>query len=137
MTAAKAIERGVLAAEPEASTVLVPVADGGDGTLDALVNSTSGQVFQSTVIGPLGQPLEAMWGVMGDGQTVVVEMARASGLALVPPKQRDPRITTTYGTGQIIKEALDRGFNRIIVGLGGSATNDGEPAWPLPWEPGF
>ena len=125
LTAAKAIERGVLAAEPEASTVLVPVADGGDGTLDALVNSTSGQVFQSTVIGPLGQPLEAMWGVMGDGQTVVVEMARASGLALVPPKQRDPRITTTYGTGQIIKEALDRGFNRIIVGLGGSATNDG------------
>ena len=125
LAAANAIERGVLAAEPEASTVLVPVADGGDGTLDALVNSTSGQVFQSTVIGPLGQPLEAMWGVMGDGQTVVVEMARASGLALVPPKQRDPRITTTYGTGQIIKEALDRGFNRIIVGLGGSATNDG------------
>ena len=125
LAAAKAIERGVLAVEPEAKTVLVPVADGGDGTLDALVNSTGGQVFQSTVVGPLGQPLEAMWGVMGDGQTAVVEMAKASGLALVPPKRRDPRITTTQGTGQIIKEALERGFNRIIVGLGGSATNDG------------
>jgi glycerate kinase len=114
-----------LAAAPEAKTVLVPVADGGDGTLKALLDCTGGQVFRSAVIGPLGQPLEAMWGVMGDGQTAVVEMARASGLALVPPGRRDPRITTTHGTGQIIKEALDRGFNRIIVGLGGSATNDG------------
>ena len=123
--AARAIERGVLAALPEAETVLVPVADGGDGTLDALVDSTGGKVFRSTVIGPLGRHLEATWGVMGDGQTAVVEMARASGLALVPPRRRDPRITTTQGTGQIIKEALDRGFTRIIVGLGGSATNDG------------
>ena len=125
LAAAKAIERGVLAAEPEAQTVLVPVADGGDGTLDALVDSTGGQIFRSTVIGPLGRTLEAMWGVMGDGETAVVEMARASGLALVPQKQRDPRITTTHGTGQIIKEALERGFNRMIVCLGGSATNDG------------
>ena len=125
LAAAMAIERGVMAAEPEAKTVLVPVADGGDGTLDALVGSTGGQVFQSTVIGPLGQPLQAMWGVMGDGKTAVVEMARASGLALVPPRQHNPRITTTQGTGQVIKEALDRGFTRIIVGLGGSATNDG------------
>ena len=123
--AARAIERGILAALPEAETVLVPVADGGDGTLDALVDSTGGKVFCSTVTGPLGRPLEAEWGVMGDGQTAVVEMARASGLALVPPRRRDPRITTTQGTGQIIKEALDRGFTRIIVGLGGSATNDG------------
>ena len=110
---------------PDADTVLVPVADGGDGTLDALVDSTGGMIFRSTVTGPLGRPLEAAWGVMGDGQTAVVEMARASGLALVPPRRRDPRITTTQGTGQIIKEALDRGFTRIIVGLGGSATNDG------------
>ena len=123
--AARAIERGVLAVVPEAETVLVPVADGGDGTLDALVDSTGGKVFRSTVTGPLDRPLEATWGVMGDGQTAVVEMARASGLALVPPSRRDPRITTTQGTGQIIKEALDRGFTRVIVGLGGSATNDG------------
>ena len=125
LAAAQAIERGVLAAEPEADTVLVPVADGGDGTLDALVDATNGQLFRSVVTGPLGQPLEAMWGVMGDGQTAVVEMARASGLALVPPKRRNPRMTTTQGTGQIIKEALDREFGRIIVCLGGSATNDG------------
>ena len=125
LAAAKAIERGVLAAAPEAETVLVPVADGGDGTLDALVDSTDGEFLRSTVTGPLGRTLEAVWGVMGDGQTAVVEMARASGLALVPPRRRDPRTTTTQGTGQIIKEALDRGFTRIIVGLGGSATNDG------------
>lgn len=125
LVAARAIERGVLAALPDAETVLAPVADGGDGTLDALVDSTGGEMFRSAVTGPLGRQLEAMWGVMGDGRTAVVEMARASGLALVPPRRRDPRTTTTRGTGQIIKEALDRGFTRIIVGLGGSATNDG------------
>ena len=125
LEAAQAIARGVQAAEPSAETVLVPVADGGDGTLDALVYGTGGQTFRSTVTGPLGQPLEALWGVMGDGQTAVIEMARASGLALVSPRQRDPRTTTTRGTGELIKEALDQGFARIVVGLGGSATNDG------------
>ena len=125
LAAAKAIQRGVLAAENQAETVLVPVADGGDGTLEALVETTGGQLFRSIVAGPLDQPLEATWGVMGDGETAVIEMARASGLALVPPRRRNPRLTTTQGTGQIIGEALDRGFNRIIVGLGGSATNDG------------
>ena len=124
MTAARAIERGVRIAAPEAETVLAPVADGGDGTLDALIESTGGQLFKSIVTGPLGRHLEANWGVMGNGHTAVIEMALASGLALVPPKSRDPRVTTTRGTGEIIKEALDRGFNRIIVGLGGSATND-------------
>ena len=125
LAAAEAIERGVKAAMPEAETVLVPVADGGDGTLDALVEGSGGRVFRSVVTGPLGQPLEARWGVMGDGQTAVIEMALASGLALVPPQRRDPYITTTRGTGEIIAEALDRGFSRIVVGLGGSATNDG------------
>ena len=125
LEAAQAIQRGVLAADPNAETVLVPVADGGDGTLEALVNTTGGQIFRSIVTGPLGQAVEAQWGVMGDGQTAVVEMARASGLALVPPKRRNPRQATTRGTGEIIREALDQGFTRIIVGLGGSATNDG------------
>ncbi len=124
LDAARAIERGVKAAIPEAETVLVPVADGGDGTLNALVDTTGGEIFRSVVTGPLGQPVEALWGVMGDGRTAVVEMARASGLALVPARRRNPRITTTQGTGEIIKEALDQGFSRIIVGLGGSATND-------------
>ena len=125
LEASRAIERGVLAAHPGAQTVLLPVADGGDGTLNALVDGTGGQTFLSTVTGPLGGHIEAAWGVMGDGRTAVVEMARASGLALVPPRRRNPRVTTTRGTGEIIKEALDRGFSRIIVGLGGSATNDG------------
>lgn len=125
MEAARAIQRGVNAALPEAETVLVPVADGGDGTLHALVDATGGQIFNSRVQGPLGLPLDAAWGVMGDGETAVIEMARPSGLALVPVEQRDPRTTTTWGTGEIIKEALEKGFKCIIVGLGGSATNDG------------
>ncbi len=125
LLAARAIARGVLAAEPAAETVLVPVADGGDGTLDALVEGTGGQTFRSVVTGPLGQQVEASWGVMRDGQTAVIEMARASGLALVPPRKRNPRVTTTRGTGELIREALDKGFTRILVGLGGSATNDG------------
>ena len=128
LEAARAIERGVLTAEPDAQTVLAPVADGGDGTLDALVEGTGGQYIRSIVTGPLGQPVEAIWGVMGDGRTAVVEMAQASGLAMVPPRRRNPRVTTTRGTGEIIKEALDKGFDHIIVGLGGSATNDGGAA---------
>ena len=125
LEAARAIRRGVTAALPDAETVLVPVADGGDGTMQALVDATGGQVFTSRVTGPLGQLLDAQWGVMGDSRTAVIEMALASGLALVPQRRRNPRITTTAGTGEILKEALDRGYDRIVVGLGGSATNDG------------
>ena len=125
LEAAQAIARGVAAVEPEAETVLMPVADGGDGTLHALVDATGGRVFTSRVTGPLGQPIDAAWGVMGDGRTAVIEMALASGLALVPQRRRNPRITTTAGTGEIMREALEGGYTRIIVGLGGSATNDG------------
>ena len=124
LAAAQAIERGVRRAEPAAETALVPVADGGDGTLEALAGSSGGQIFRSIVAGPLGQAVEAAWGVMGDGQTAVVEMAQASGLALLPPRRRNPRTATTQGTGEIIREALEQGYTRIIVGLGGSATND-------------
>ena len=123
--AAQAIARGVIRAVPSAETVTVPIADGGDGTVDALVGATDGQRFRTQVIGPLGEPVFAHWGAMGDGQTAVIEMAQASGLALVPPRRRDPRITTSFGTGQLIAESLDRGYRRLIVGLGGSATNDG------------
>ncbi|MBM3941458.1 MAG: glycerate kinase [SAR202 cluster bacterium] len=125
LEAARAIAKGVQAAEPDAQTVLLPVADGGDGTLNALVDGTNGETFRTVVTGPVGQPVEALWGVMGDGRTAVIEMARASGLALLTPRRRNPRVATTRGTGEIIKEALDRGYTRIIVGLGGSATNDG------------
>ena len=131
--AARAIQEGILRVFPKAETVLVPVADGGDGTLDALVEATSGQTFASRVNGPLRQRVQARWGVMGDCKTAVIEMAQASGLALLPYKDRNPRHTSTYGTGQLIKRALDRGYRRIIVGMGGSATNDGGVgmAWAL------
>ena len=122
---ARAIHQGVLGVYPQAETVQIPVADGGDGTLDALVRSTGGEFFTSKVTGPLGEPVSALWGVMGDGLTGVIEMARASGLALVPFRRRDPRITTTFGTGELIGDVLDRGYRKVIVGLGGSATNDG------------
>ena len=125
LEAARAIARGVLKAAPDAETVLLPVADGGDGTLHALVDATGGEIFTSTVTGPINQQVEAQWGVMGDGRTAVIEMARASGLAMVPPRRRNPKVTTTLGTGQLLKEASERGFKRVIVGLGGSATNDG------------
>ncbi len=123
--AAVAIQRGVLAALPDAQTVLVPVADGGDGTLAALIATTGGQLFDAPVTGPLGEPRTAQWGVMGDARTAVIEMALPSGLALVPHDRRNPRIATTYGTGQLIAAALNAGYRRIIIGLGGSATNDG------------
>ena len=123
--AALAMERGVRSAMPDAETTLIPVADGGDGTLAALIDTTGGQFHQATVTGPLGDPVAAQWGIMGDGQTAVIEMALASGLALIPDDRRDPRVATTYGAGQLMQAALDAGYTRIIVGLGGSATNDG------------
>ena len=123
--AAIAIRNGVLRAAPDAETVLIPVADGGDGTLAALIDTTGGRYFAQEVVGPLGEPVSAQWGVMGDGETAVIEMALASGLALIPDDRRNPRTATTYGTGQLMGAALDAGYTRIIVGLGGSATNDG------------
>ncbi|AJF07852.1 glycerate kinase [Geoalkalibacter subterraneus] len=125
VAAAEAMERGIHAVFPTAEVVHAPMADGGEGTVQALVDATGGQILRQQVAGPLGDPVEAHWGILGDGETALIEMAAASGLALVPPADRDPRITTTYGTGQLIKAALDKGLRRIIVGLGGSATNDG------------
>lgn len=123
--AALAIETGVRQVFPEAEVVRLPVADGGDGTLEALVKNTNGRMFSQQVTGPLGRPVTAQWGVMGDGKTAVIEIAQASGLALIHPGRRDPRLSTTFGTGQLIRAALNHGYRRIIIGLGGSATNDG------------
>lgn len=122
---AKAIETGIKRIVPEAETVLLPMADGGDGTVEALVNATGGKFQQTSVLDPLGRATLATWGVLGDGQTAVIEMAAASGLWLVEPEKRDPLATTTYGTGQLIKAALDKGCRKLVIGLGGSATNDG------------
>lgn len=126
------MEEGVRLVLPQAQTVLAPVADGGDGTLEVLVGAPArqdggpgpGRYFQALVTGPLGEPVMATWGVMADGKTAVIEMARASGLALVPPERRDPRRATSYGTGELLRAALDAGYRDVIVGLGGSATND-------------
>ncbi len=123
--AAEAMERGVRAAWPDALVVKVPIADGGEGTVEALVTATRGRFETRTVRGPLGRPVEARWGVLGDGRTAVIEMAAASGITLVPEGRRDPRIASTFGTGQLLRAALDEGFRRIVVGIGGSATNDG------------
>ena len=124
LNAALAIQTGVLTLLPDAETILVPVADGGDGTLETLVEGSGGTIRTASVTGPLGERREAPWGAMGDGVTAVIEMARTSGLALVPLDSRDPMNATTYGLGEAISAALDEGFRRFIVGIGGSATND-------------
>ncbi len=125
LEAARGIAEGIRAAWPEAEVDLAPVADGGDGTVDALVLATGGRKLRVKTVDPLGRPIEAEIGVLGDGRTAVVEMAQASGLARLRPEERNPLVTTTYGTGLLIRAALDAGFRRIIVGIGGSATNDG------------
>ncbi len=124
LRAAEAMAEGVRRVSPEVDTVLVPVADGGDGTLETLVEASGGEVRTSEVTGPLGERRTAVWGAMGDGRTAVIEMARTSGLALVAVEDRNPLIATTYGLGEAMRDALDAGFRRFIVGIGGSATND-------------
>ncbi|MCC6143770.1 MAG: glycerate kinase [Candidatus Hydrogenedentes bacterium] len=120
---ASALAEGWARIDPGADLRLVPMADGGEGTLDAIVAARSGARAHCEVRGPLGDPVQAEWGVVDD--TAVMEMATASGLALVPSAQRDPRRASTCGTGQLVAAALDRGVRRIILGIGGSATNDG------------
>ena len=122
---ARAMERGVRAVFADAEVRKVPIADGGEGTVEALVTATGGRLQRRTVRGPLGEPVEAQWGVLGDGRTAVIEMAAASGLPLVPMGRRDPRVTSTFGTGELVRAALDAGLRKLVVGVGGSATNDG------------
>ena len=122
---AAALAAGILRAMPDADLIRVPMADGGEGTVDALVAATGGVKVTATVTGPLGEPVLAEYGVLGGGVTAVIEMAAASGLALVPQDRRDPRVTTTRGTGELILDAIGRGLRRFVMGIGGSATNDG------------
>ena len=122
---AAAIEQGFREIFPDAVFVAVPVADGGEGTVDAMVAATKGRRETVTVKGPLGAPVEAGYGLTGDGSTAVIEMAAASGLGLVPLAKRNPLYTTSYGTGQLIRAALDAGARKFILGIGGSATNEG------------
>jgi len=122
---AEALAFGLRRAVPDVELELVPMADGGEGTVDALVAATGGCTVPLTVTGPMGNPVDAVYGKLGDGKTAVIEMASASGLHLVPPHDRDPRVATTYGTGELLRAAIERGARRIIIGIGGSATNDG------------
>lgn len=122
---ATAIEAGFQEIYPDAEYVKLPVADGGEGTVEAMVAATQGHLVQVTVTGPLGEPVQAFYGLSGDERCAFIEMAAASGLESVPVTNRNPLITTTWGTGELIRNALDAGVQQIIIGIGGSATNDG------------
>lgn len=122
---AAALEKGVKRVSPKANCIKVPMADGGEGTVQSLVDATGGKFIRKRVTGPAGKPVSARYGMLADGVTAVIEMAEASGLPLVSGKQMNPLKTTTYGTGELILDAAKRGATKIIIGIGGSATNDG------------
>lgn len=121
---AEAMEIGFKTIYPQATYNKIPMADGGEGTVQSLVDATQGHIIKLKVTDPLGQLCEAYFGLSGDKQTAFIEMAAASGLHLVAREQRNPLITTSFGTGELIKAALEQGVNKIILGIGGSATND-------------
>jgi glycerate 2-kinase len=123
--AALAMEEGIKKVFPDAECVIIPMADGGEGTVQSLVDGTNGKIVSVEAIGPLGEKVKAEYGLLGNGQTAVIEMASASGLELIKKEKRDPRITTSFGTGELIKHALGQGVKNILIGIGGSATNDG------------
>lgn len=118
------IENGIKKIYLDAEVRKIPIADGGEGTVESLVEGTGGEFVDVTVNGPLMNPVLARYGIMGDEKTAVIEMASASGLPLISKEARDPRKTTTYGTGELIKDAIERGCREFLVGIGGSATND-------------
>ncbi len=120
-----AMEKGIKKADSAAEVIKVPMADGGEGTVDSLVDATHGQRVIVEVTSPLGNKISAYYGILGNGTTAVIEMAKASGLEIVEKKKRNPMITTTFGTGELIRDALDHNVKEIIIGLGGSSTNDG------------
>lgn len=110
---------------PGVQVELLPMADGGEGTLEALVFATNGEKIEATATGPLGKPVKTCYGILGDGETAVIEMAQVAGLPMVPEDKRNPLLTTTVGVGELIAAAIDKGIRSFIIGLGGSATNDG------------
>ena len=124
MEVATAIEEGARRVFPDAEIDKIPVADGGEGTVQSLVSATDGRFYTCQVKDPIGDNIKAQWGMLGDGQTAVIEMAAASGLPLVLAEKLNPLETTTFGTGQLILDALEKGCRKIILGIGGSATTD-------------
>ncbi len=125
LEAGKAARKGILRVCPDARISVRPLADGGEGTVAALTLGMGGHTEKVTVTGPLGRPVECAYGILGDGQTAVMEMSAAAGITLVPADERNPMATTTYGVGEVIRDAIAKGCRRFIVGIGGSATNDG------------
>lgn len=123
--AALAMKKGILAVFPNAQCDIVPMADGGEGTVESLISMDNGELIKTEVVGPLGEKVIAAFGLLKKEKTAIIEMASASGLELINIEDRNPLVTTTYGTGQLIKQALDQGVTRILIGIGGSATNDG------------
>ncbi len=122
---ATAIQKGIVNVDSQVETVLVPMADGGEGTVESLIDGLEGKLIKKVVHDPLFRKINSFYGIMGDGKTAVIEMAAASGLPLLKPEERNPMKTTSFGTGELIKDAMDRGCVKIIIALGGSATNDG------------
>lgn len=121
----QAIDNGIRRVVPGVVTTIVPMADGGEGTAQALVDAIGGDMMPVEVTDPMGGRVIAHWGFLSDGVTAVIEMAAASGLSLVLPEKRNPLLATTYGTGELIRQALEKGCRKFIIGIGGSATNDG------------
>ncbi|MGL5086178.1 MAG: glycerate kinase, partial [Clostridium sp.] len=120
-----AMERAIKKIIPNAVCIKVPMADGGEGTVEALVDGSNGYMEEVIVLNPLGKNITSKYGILGDKETAIIEMAKASGIELVKKEDRNPLITTSYGTGQLIKDAVDKGIKHIVIGIGGSATNDG------------
>lgn len=125
LSVAQAMQMGVKRVYPDSIIDMIPMADGGEGTVDAMLSSVPGVKIKVNVTDPLGRPIEASYGLIDNGLTAIIEMAAASGLTLLSDDERSPRITSTYGTGLLIRDALERGVNKILLGIGGSATNDG------------
>ena len=125
LEAGKAIETGIKKVYSEAVTKVLPLADGGEGTVEALTLGMGGKLQSIEVTGPLGDKIRAQYGILSDGKTAIVEMAAAAGITLVPDNKRNPLYTTTYGVGEILLDAMHKGCRHFIIGIGGSATNDG------------
>lgn len=124
MEVAECAELAIHKVFPDCEVMKIPVGDGGEGTVETLITAMDGKAVSCMVHDPLMRPIEAVYGILGDNRTAVIEMATASGLTLVPLPERNPLLTTTYGTGELIKDALDRGCRNFLIGIGGSATND-------------
>lgn len=125
MEAGTAIKDGVLAAKPDAEVIVKPLADGGEGTTDALIEGMNGERIDLTVTGPMHTPVDAYYGYLKDTNTAVMEMASAAGITLVPDSEKNPLLATSYGVGEMINDAIQRGCRNFIIGIGGSVTNDG------------